>query len=356
MDARNRAQIVPMPKDDILDDVLVDDPTPGVKPGRVNVRDIFGEATPFTEAAAGGRGKAPPRVVIKPVDLTNPPPQKLPKRLIDPKAIDPNAQGTPREQIDYLNRQRQIAEGKSEIANSLEKASSIEATIAAKMHQMKMGGATEEAMNVMAKQIRDQRGRFIDVSNKPPQESGSESSSAQSTPERSFLETNIDMINEDLKNPTLTREEVAEYNKMKSDYQNQLKMLADEKAANILKETAAKLQLQKTDELEAAAKSLKIAKEDIAKAIKIRDTLAKQNETLKFINEELAKCNIEQTSLNSFNYFMATILSDDLITNISNIYTYSLKAPNDTIPTSSNELNNYIKNAQYILALRGNNI
>jgi hypothetical protein len=292
MDARNRARIVPMPKDDILDDILVDDPTPGVKPGRVNVRDIFGEATPFTEAAAGGRGKAPPRVVIKPVDLTNPPPQKLPKKLINPKDIDPNAQGTPREQIDYLNRQRQIAEGKSEIANSLEKASPLEARIAAKMYEMKMAGATQEAMDAMAKQIRDQRGRFIDVLNKPPQESPSTSasSSAQSTPERSFIETNIDMINEELKNPTLSREEVAEFNKMKGDFENQLKMLADEKAANTLKETAAKLQLQKaTTDLEAAAKSLKITKEDLAKGMELEGSLNEQREMAKFINEELAK-------------------------------------------------------------------
>lgn len=41
---------------------------------------------------------------------------------------------------------------------------------------------------------------------------------------------------------------------MKSDYQNQLKMLADEKAATTLKETAAKLELQKTADLEAAVK------------------------------------------------------------------------------------------------------
>jgi hypothetical protein len=290
MEARNRAQVVPT--NDILDDILVDDPTPGVKPVRVNVRDIFGEATPFTEAAAGGRGKAPPRVVIKPVDLTNPPPQKLPKKLIDPKTIDPNAQGTPREQIDYLNRQRQIAEGNTEIANSLEKVSPLEAKIAAKMYEMKMGGATEEAMNAMAKQIRDKRGRFMDVLNKPTQESPSTSasSSAQSTPERSFIETNIDMINEELKNPTLSREEVAEFNKMKGDFENQLKMLADEKAANILKEAAAKLQLQKaTTDMEAAAKSLKITKEDLAKGMELEGSLNEQREMAKFINEELAK-------------------------------------------------------------------
>jgi hypothetical protein len=292
MEARNRARIVPMPKDDILNDILVDDPTPDVKPGPINIRDIFGEATPFTEAAAGGRGKAPPRVVIKPVDLTNPPPQKLPKRLIDPKAIDPNAQGTPRDQIDYLNRQRQIAEGKETIANSLEKASPLEARIAAKMYEMKMGGATQEAMDAMAKQIREQRGRFVDIINRPPQESPSTSasSSAQSTPERSFIETNIDMINEELKNPTLSREEVAEFNKMKGDFENQLKMLADEKAANILKEAAAKLQLQKaTTTMEAAAKSLKITKEDLAKGMELEGSLNEQREMAKFINEELAK-------------------------------------------------------------------
>jgi hypothetical protein len=282
MDARNRARIVPMPKDDILDDILVDDPTPDVKPGPINIRDIFGQPTAFTEAAAGGRGKAPPRVVIKPVDLTNPPPQKLPKKLIDPKAIDPNAQGTPREQIDYLNRQRQIAEGKSEIVNSLEKVNSVEARISAKMYEMKMGGATEEARDAMAKQMREQ--------NRQRQIAEGKLEMAQSTPERLFLETNIDMINEDLKNPTLTREEVAEYNKMKADYENQLKMLADEKAANTLKETAAKLQLQKaTTDMEAVAKNLKITKEELIKGRDLEGSLNEQREMAKFINEELAK-------------------------------------------------------------------
>ena len=235
IDARNRARIVPRTQDDILNDILVDDATPDIKPARPNVNDIFGQSTPV-DVAAGGKGKPPPKFKIKDIDLTNLPPAKIPKKLIDPKAIDPNAQGTPREQIDFLNKQKQIAEGKSEIANSLEKASPIEARIAAKMYEMKMGGATQEAMDAMAKQIREQRGRFIDVLNKPPQESPSTSasSSAQSTPERSFIETNIEMINEELKNPTLSKEEVAEFNKMKGDFENQLKMLADEKTDEIL--------------------------------------------------------------------------------------------------------------------------
>ena len=290
MDARNRARIVPMPKDDILDDILVDDPTPGVKPGRVNVRDIFGEATPFTEAAAGGRGKAPPKVVIKPVDLTNPPVQKLPKKLVDPKAIDPNAVGTPREQIDYLNKQKQIAEGKETIAQSIDKVNPLEARIAARMYEMKMAGATQEQMDAVAKQIRAKRIDFLEVLNKPESASTSASSSAQSTPERSVIEDEIYMINQELKNPTLTREDVDGFNKTKADLENQLKMLADEKAANILKEAAAKLQLQKaTTDMEALAKSLKITKEDLVKGAELEGLLNEQRETVKFINEELAK-------------------------------------------------------------------
>jgi hypothetical protein len=294
MDARNRARIVPMPKDDILNDILVDDATPGVKPGRVNVRDIFGQPTPFTEAAAGGRGKAPPRVVIKPVDLTNPPVQKLPKKLVDPKAIDPNAQGTSREQIDYLREQARLREeGRTGLANAatttLDTQSPLEARIADKMYEMRISGATEAERLQIANAMRAEANK---LPNTPPTQSPPENVLAQermmledilanptttkteaiklkqeiaklnqrikeiedqssakilkdtaaklklektpgkpaeSTPERSFLETNIDMINEDLKNPTLTREEVAEYNKLKADYENQLKMLADEK-------------------------------------------------------------------------------------------------------------------------------
>lgn len=54
-------------------------------------------------------------------------------------------------------------------------------------------------MNAMAKQMREQRGRFLDFLNKPESASTSASSSAKSTPERSFIETNIEMINDELK-------------------------------------------------------------------------------------------------------------------------------------------------------------
>lgn len=74
------------------------------------------------------------------------------------------------------------------------------------------------------------------------------------------------------------------------------------------------------------------------------------------INEELAKHNIQQTPQTSVNYFMATLISDDLIPNIQNIRTYIFKSENNAIPTNSNELNNYIKSAPYILTIRVNNI
>lgn len=288
IDARNRARIVPISQDDIFNDILVDDATPDIKPARPNVNDIFGQSTPV-DLAAGGKGKPPPKFKIKEIDLTNLPLAKIPKKLIDPKAIDPNAQGTPREQLDYLNQQKQIADGKTAISQSLDKTSPLEARIAGKMYEMKMGGATEEAMNAMAKQMREQRGRFLDFLNKPDSASTSASSSAKSTPERSFIETNIEMINDELKNPTLSRQEVVEFNKMKSDFENQLKMLADEKTVATLKEAAAKLELKKTSDLEAAAKSLKITKEELAKGMKLQDSLNEQRDLAKFINEELAK-------------------------------------------------------------------
>jgi hypothetical protein len=296
MDARNRARIVPMPKDDIFNDILVDDSTLGIEMKGVNVDNIFDIPPPPPRPPPpppDGGGKPLPKFDIKPVDFTNPQPQKFGKKIISYDKFDPNAQGTFQEQLDYKNRQRQIAEGKSEIANSLEKASPIEARIAAKMYEMKYNGATQEEMNAMAKQMREQRERFVDIINRPPQESGSEasssSSSGQPTPERSVIEANIELINEDLKDPTLSKEKVAEYNKIKSNLEEQLKILVDEEAAITLKEAAAKLELQKTNELEAAAKRLKIAKEDLVKGAELEGLLNEQREMAKFINEELAK-------------------------------------------------------------------
>lgn len=74
------------------------------------------------------------------------------------------------------------------------------------------------------------------------------------------------------------------------------------------------------------------------------------------VNEKLAKHNIQQTPQSSLNYFMSTIISDDLIHNIHNIRTYNINSENYKIPTNSNELNNYIKTGPYILTIRVNNI
>jgi hypothetical protein len=74
------------------------------------------------------------------------------------------------------------------------------------------------------------------------------------------------------------------------------------------------------------------------------------------INEELELSEIEITPLNTFKYFMTTILSDQLIPNIQNIISNYIPNKHTEIPHNSSELNNYIKNGSYILTLRANNL
>jgi len=70
------------------------------------------------------------------------------------------------------------------------------------------------------------------------------------------------------------------------------------------------------------------------------------------IRQELIKSNIELSDYNIINYFMNTIISDDIIPNIPNILgkTYQNR---DVLPNIAN-LNEYIKNGSYILTIRRN--
>jgi hypothetical protein len=72
------------------------------------------------------------------------------------------------------------------------------------------------------------------------------------------------------------------------------------------------------------------------------------------INLELHRAGKDITHLNTFTYFMNTILSDSIIPNISNIVSEYLPAKHTTIPRNPSELHSYIKNGEYILTYRVN--
>lgn len=74
------------------------------------------------------------------------------------------------------------------------------------------------------------------------------------------------------------------------------------------------------------------------------------------VSNELLLSKIEKTPTNILRYFMTSIFSDDLIDNIQNIIAGYLPYKTDTIPTTASELNKYIKNGNYILTIRANNL
>jgi len=77
---------------------------------------------------------------------------------------------------------------------------------------------------------------------------------------------------------------------------------------------------------------------------------------IKRINEELTLSEIELTPENTLKYFMSTIISDSLISNIHNIISRYIPNQTSPIPLSPSDLNNYIKNGLYILVIRANNL
>jgi hypothetical protein len=74
------------------------------------------------------------------------------------------------------------------------------------------------------------------------------------------------------------------------------------------------------------------------------------------INTELSFSNIPITPENTLAYFMSTIISDSLISNIQNIATRYIPNVTKYIPTSPSEINTYIKSGQYALTIRSNNL
>lgn len=69
------------------------------------------------------------------------------------------------------------------------------------------------------------------------------------------------------------------------------------------------------------------------------------------IKQELVESDIELSDYNIINYFMNTLISDDII---PNIYHITGKTIQNRDILSINNLNNYIKNGSYILTLRKN--
>lgn len=73
------------------------------------------------------------------------------------------------------------------------------------------------------------------------------------------------------------------------------------------------------------------------------------------IRNELRSNDMDDSDKNIFKYFMCTILSDDVISNIPHIYADIQLNETDSIP-SLNQFHNYIQNGRYILTLRKNNL
>jgi len=74
------------------------------------------------------------------------------------------------------------------------------------------------------------------------------------------------------------------------------------------------------------------------------------------INNQLSNHNIPITPINTLQYFMTTIISDDIISNVHNISAENVIVPGFNIPQTNLELNTFIKNGAYILTLRVNNL
>jgi hypothetical protein len=79
-------------------------------------------------------------------------------------------------------------------------------------------------------------------------------------------------------------------------------------------------------------------------------------ERLNTITSHLTTHNIDSSPSTILNYFMTTIISDDLIPNIHNINAECKPHNNLSIPTNPSDLNTFIKNGNYILTLRANNL
>jgi hypothetical protein len=74
------------------------------------------------------------------------------------------------------------------------------------------------------------------------------------------------------------------------------------------------------------------------------------------IKEELTASEIEVNDKNILRYFMNTIISNDLIPNIQNIFANYYPNRLEIISLDPHNLNGFIKNGKYILTIRANNL
>lgn len=72
------------------------------------------------------------------------------------------------------------------------------------------------------------------------------------------------------------------------------------------------------------------------------------------VNAQLNKLDRPITPQNTLQYFMNTIISDSLIENIPNIGSEYLPAKHISVPINPSQLNEFIKNGDYILTIRAN--
>jgi hypothetical protein len=74
------------------------------------------------------------------------------------------------------------------------------------------------------------------------------------------------------------------------------------------------------------------------------------------INSQLTLSEIPISPENTLKYLMSTLISDDLISNIKNICAEFMPSKHFSIPQTTTEINEFIKNGFYILTIRANNL
>jgi hypothetical protein len=219
-------------------DILVDAPSaPTPAPPAGPSSRLLPGAKPT--ALSGITGKPPPRIDIKPANLLDPgAPAKIP-RVLPSNYIDPQAQGTPREQMEHYVEQERLREAaKNKLTDAarttIDTQTPLEQRIAGKMYEMRMGGATDAEMVQTANAMR------AEASKLPP------SGITAQTPPEGILAKEI-MIRQDLlANPTTTREQVIQLKQEIAELEQRIKEIGDRSAAQTLKDTASKLEVGKS--------------------------------------------------------------------------------------------------------------
>ena len=211
-------------------DILVDAPSAPGPSSRLLVN-----AKPT--AISGITGKPPPRIDIKPANLLDPSaPAKIP-RVLPSNYIDPQAQGTPREQMEHYVEQERLREAaKNKLTDAarttIDTQSPLEQRIAARMHEMRYAGATEAEKVKVANAMREEANK---LPNTPP---------TQSPPENVLAQERM-MLEDVLSRPTTTQAQAIKLKQEIAELNQRIKEIGDQSSAKILKDTAAKLEVVK---------------------------------------------------------------------------------------------------------------